>query len=330
MSDCERVKKVLSKKQKSLFKKKGVVATGIGYKVIDGEQTNILSLICSVDEKITSSKLRKRDMVPSILSGIQTDVIETGIIKALRTSRHRPMPGGVSIGHVKISAGSSGPVVRGTINEVRYILSNNHVLACSNDAIIGDHILQPGTHDGGVYSSDHIAELSDFVPISFMGIPSDCPISNKVTGMINGILRIIGSKTRLQSVIQTEDNLVDAAIARPLKDEDISDEIIEIGTIVGVMDPFLGMKIQKSGRTTKLTTGEITQIDVTVNVQYGAGKIATFTDQFMAGKMCEGGDSGSAVLDMNKNLVGLLFGGSDTSMVASKITNVFKLLDVHL
>jgi hypothetical protein len=105
---------------------------------------------------------------------------------------------------------------------------------------------------------------------------------------------------------------------------------MEVGKIVGVKNPVLGMKIKKSGRTTGLTTGEITQVGATVKVQYGAGKIATFTDQFMAGPMCEGGDSGSAVLDMDNNLVGLLFAGSDTTMVAGRIENVFELLNIHL
>ena len=141
---------------------------------------------------------------------------------------------------------------------------------------------------------------------------------------------MIGSKTRLQSVIQAEANLVDAAIARPLQDANLSDEIMEIGKIEGVKSALLGMKIKKSGRTTGITTGEITQVDVTVNVQYGEGKIATFEDQIMAGKMCEPGDSGSAVLTEDNYICGLLFAGSDTAMIASRIENVFDLLNVQL
>ena len=40
---------------------------------------------------------------------------------------------------------------------------------------------------------------------------------------------------------------------------------------------------------------------------------ARFSDQLMAGAMSQGGDSGSAVLDDRKRLVGLLFAGSDTT-----------------
>jgi hypothetical protein len=123
---------------------------------------------------------------------------------------------------------------------------------------------------------------------------------------------------------------VDAAIARPLDGADVSDQILEIGVIQGTIQGELGMAIKKSGRTTGLTTGEILQIDVSVNVQYGTGRIARFTDQLMAGAMSQGGDSGSAVLDENNRLVGLLFAGSDTSTVINRIENVFSELGVSL
>ena len=72
------------------------------------------------------------------------------------------------------------------------------------------------------------------------------------------------------------------------------------------------------------------QVDVSVNVQYGEGKIALFTDQLMAGAMSQGGDSGSAVLDDTNRLVGLLFAGSDTTTVINRIENVFSLLGVSV
>ncbi|NIU63493.1 MAG: hypothetical protein GWN66_23410, partial [Pseudomonas stutzeri] len=87
---------------------------------------------------------------------MQTDVQETGVIRALQdhTAKWRPAPGGVSIGHVDITAGTLGClVVRG---DHIYILSNNHVLANSNEAEPGDAILQPGPHDGGTMD-DQIA-----------------------------------------------------------------------------------------------------------------------------------------------------------------------------
>ena len=321
------VQKALKKKRKKLLRK-NIEAVGIGYKVKNGKQTCELAVICSVRKKLPVEEIFLKDLIPREIKGVKTDVIEVGIIKALHTERHRPAPGGVSIGHVLISAGTLGCVVKK--DSVRHILSNNHVLACSNEAKIGDSILQPGSHDSGKFPEDHIANLVDFVPINFSDIPSECPVSGVFTMVINGILWICRSKTRLQSVIQTEGNLVDAAIAQPLNGEDISDETMEIGKITGAKSAILGMKIQKSGRTTGLTQGEITQVDVSVNVQYGEDKVAQFDDQLMAGAMSAGGDSGSAVLTEDNELCGLLFAGSDQITLCNRIENVFELLSVDL
>jgi hypothetical protein len=205
------------------------------------------------------------------------------------------------------------------------------VLANSNAAQIGDPILQPGPHDGGRFPEDHIADLDHFIPINIGGLPSDCPIATGTASFLNSFARMFGSGVRLQAIDQqATENLVDAAIARPLNPDDVKDEILDIGSVQGTAEGELGMAIKKSGRTTGFTTGEIQQVDVTVNVQYGQGQIAQFTDQLMAGAMSQGGDSGSAVLDENNQLVGLLFAGSDTSTIMNRIQNVFSELGVSL
>ena len=332
-SDIVSTRNILKDARLRLLTRGNVVATGIGYKITKGQKTSTLSIVCSVVEKLPSSRLSTQDMVPETINGIPTDVVETGHIRAMqsRTDKYRPAPGGVSIGHRNITAGTLGCLVKK--NGKIFILSNNHVLANSNDAQPGDAILQPGPHDGGRFPDDHIAELYEFVPILFLvpEPPTDCPTARGVALLLNSIAKAIGSDVRLHAVsTRAEENLVDAAIARPLNEEDVSAEILEIGTIKGLIQGELGMAIKKSGRTTGLTTGEIVQVDVTVNVQYGAGRIARFTDQLMAGPMSQGGDSGSAVLDNNNNLVGLLFAGSDTSTIISRIDNVFSALGLSL
>ena len=88
-------------------------------------------------------------------------------------------------------------------------------------------------------------------------------------------------------------------------------------------------QLQKMGRTTGYTTGQITQIDVTVSVDYG-GKVGTFKNQLLAGAMSAGGDSGSAMLDMQKRVVGLLYAGSDTTTILNPIQFVLDALQVQL
>jgi hypothetical protein len=322
---------VLRNTRDQLFGRANVVATGVGYKITGGQSTSTPSIVCSVVEKVAASRLSSRDIVPATIDGIPTDVVQTGYIRALqsRTDRHRPAPGGVSIGHRDITAGTLGCLVHR--NGQTFILSNNHVLANSNEAQVGDPILQPGPYDGGRFPDDHIANLEQFVPISIVGVPSNCPIALGMATLLNGIARVLGSDARLQAVSeQAAENLVDAAIALPLNVADVSEQILEVGVIQGAAQGELGMAIKKSGRTTGLTTGQILQVDVSVNVQYGTGRIAFFTDQLMAGAMSQGGDSGSAVLDEGNRLVGLLFAGSDNSTVINRIQNVFSALKVSV
>lgn len=327
----ENTRTVLRQHENKLLQKANVVATGLGYKVSQGERTTELCVVCSVERKLPQTQLDSKDMVPATLDGLPTDVVETGPIRAFqsRTDKIRPAPGGVSIGHPNITAGTLGCIVRK--NDERFILSNNHVLANSNAAQNGDPILQPGPVDGGIMPADQIAVLSDFVPIQFPDAPSDCSIATGATRAANFIAELLASKARLRAVTtQAGPNLVDAAIARPLEDADVLDEILEIGTIQDVGVAQLGMAVQKSGRTTGFTRGQILQVDVTVNVQYGPGQVATFTDQVMSGAMSQGGDSGSAVLDENNNLVGLLFAGSDNSTIINRIEHVFSAFGVTL
>lgn len=277
------------------------------------------------------ASLSSKDLIPRELDDVPTDVIETGPIRAFQapTERFRPAPGGVSIGHQNITAGTLGCWVHRDGQWM--ILSNNHVLANSNDATPGDAILQPGPHDGGSAANDQIAKLEDFVTIQFTEIPSDCNIAGNVVSLLNWVARLLGSNTQLRAFkTMAAENLVDAAIARPLREEDVKPEILNIGAIVGTASADLGTAVKKSGRTTGYTEGEILQVDVTANVQYGAGRVAQFRDQLMAGAMSQGGDSGSAVLDGENRLVGLLFAGSDQSTIINRIQNVFSALRLAL
>lgn len=330
-ADLDTARKTLARHRAKLLGQANVVATGIGYKVTGGEQTQDLCIVCSVTEKVGEPDLAARDRVPPQMDGVMTDVVQTGPLRAFqsRTDRFRPAPGGVSIGHRDITAGTLGCLVRR--DGTTYILSNNHVMANSNNAAPGDPILQPGPHDGGAVDTDRIAVLTDFVTITFNQAPSDCPVGQGAASVLNSIAKILGSSTRLEPIrIQADDNLVDAAIARPIQEGDVLDEILEIGTINGSATGELGMSIKKSGRTTEFTTGTVQQIDVTADVQYGPGQVARFADQLMAGPMSQGGDSGSAVLSADNELVGLLFAGSDNSTIINRIEHVFTGLNVSL
>lgn len=311
-----------------LLTRRHVVGVGIGYKTKGGQVLDVLSVVVSVERKVPAAQLAPSDLIPPTLDGIPTDVVETGRFRAFQdpTRRYRPAPPGVSIGHPLVTAGTFGCVVRR--GETLFILSNNHVLAATNRGRPGDRIRQPGPVDGGTVA-DEIAELVAFVPIRFDEEPATCPWAERFARWLNAILEWIGSSHRLQAVRQPVAlNEVDAAIARPFNPADVTPAILTIGIPKGVAAPVLGMEVQKFGRTTGYTRGRILQVDVTARIDYD-GRMATFHGQAMAGAMSAPGDSGSAILDLNGRLVGLLFAGSETTTLINPIERVLQALGVE-
>ena len=308
-----------------------VVGMGVGVKWRGGEPTGDPALVVLVTQKLDRSALGKADLIPDELSGMQTDVLTVGYPFAYSvfptgiqpvaqelTTRVRPAKGGYSISHPDVSAGTLGTCVYdilpgGTVTPPQpgvgipnryYLLSNNHVIANSNAASIGDPILQPGTADGGTDPADRIANLTRFIPIR---------LSPPVP-------------------LEEQNNLVDAAIAEGPFDL-LDREIYWSGRVRGWRrkeDVTVGTVVQKTGRTTRYTTGRITVLDASVDVNYGGGRVARFVDQIITTNMSAGGDSGSLVTTLDNVAVGLLFAGSEVAMIANQIENVRALLRVEV
>jgi len=307
-----------------------VVGLAEGIKWKNGKPTGEPALIVLVTHKLEKGQVDPKDLVPSKLSDMQTDVLAVGFLFAggdaessgagIQTlaKRVRPAQGGYSVGHKNITAGtiatcvydilpggSVSPPVHGVgIPAKYYILSNNHVLANSNDASLGDDVLQPGPYDGGTDPADLIANLTRFIPITF------------------------NPPTPLAS----QNNLVDCAIAEG-QFHDINRAIYWIGHVRAwrrKANVTVGTVVKKTGRTSNFTTGRIIAINATVDVGYGGGRVARFKDQIVTTNMSAPGDSGSLVVTVDNVAVGLLFAGSSTSMIANQIEHVRSLLRVEV
>lgn len=311
--------KIFQENQDMFFAKQNVVGVGIGHKIKNGQDMDEECITVFVSQKLDKALLKDSDLIPENLSGLKTDVVETGVIlagEALASQneevvaeslarRIRPAMGGYSVGHYRITAGTIATMVYDNIGDYGippkfYILSNNHVLANSNDASIGDPILQPGPIDGGTIPSDIIAYLSRYIPIKFIS-GSTIPI-----------------------------NYVDAAIAEG-QFHDLNREIYWIGYITGINNnPQIGNIVRKTGRTTNFTTGKILATNAIVDVNYGSGRVARFADQIITTNMSAGGDSGSLLCDISRKAVGLLFAGSSSITIFNRIANVQSLLGIKL
>ncbi len=316
---------------RQLLAKRNVVGVGLGYKVTNGATTDELSLVVSVTRKLAISALSPADLVPQTVGGIRTDVVEIGNLRAFRPGPRdswRPVvPPGVSVGHYRTTTGTFGCLVRR--GGEHFMLSNNHVLADSNKGHEGDPILQPGPVDGGT-ARDVVAYLADYVPLDFGTAEAQCPIASWAAKLLNYVAGAFKSSHRLEAVRCTPGlNSVDAALARPISEGLLGDQILSIGRPSGIGLATLGTHVQKTGRTTGHTRGTITQIDATVRIDYH-GPAAMFSGQMLAGPMSQPGDSGAAILDTDRRVVGLLFAGSEAATVINPIDEVLSALDVEL
>jgi hypothetical protein len=93
---------------------------------------------------------------------------------------------------------------------------------------------------------------------------------------------------------------------------------------------MVGQTVKKTGRTTNFTTGRITAVNATVDINYPGGRVARMKDQIVTTNMSAGGDSGSLVMTLDNVAIGLLFAGSAQSMIANQIENVRTLLKVEV
>jgi hypothetical protein len=319
------------------MRRSNVVGVGVGHKIKDGVNTHRKAICVLVKEKKPLAELPTAHAIPLSLGGYETDVIEVGQLVALqdRLSKLRPAPPGCSIGHYLVTAGTLGCLVKDRSTGARLILSNNHVLANMTDgtdgrASTGDQVFQPGKYDNGT-QDDVIGRLERWIPIYRDSANPGCPVAAAAERAGNKMIKMIRPNYHMKFFrVSAIENMVDAAVARPTSETVVMPEIIGIGIPAGVSHAQIGARLQKSGRTSGLTAGEVMVIGATLQVMMGDLGFATFHDQIVTSAMAEPGDSGSLVLDESRKAVGLLGAGSDKATILSSIQNVLDLLDVDL
>jgi len=221
--------------------------------------------------------------------GDETDVRVVGLVRAA-TGGAPPRPGpsrrvlrpGASVAHPDVTAGTLGAFGRDGSGRV-VMVSNNHVLADTDRASVGDPVLSPGPADGGRPDVDRVATLTAFERLSTAG------------------------------------NLLDLAVAALDDLSHVGGNTVPEGELSGVAAELLdGVAVAKVGRTTGHTTGSVTAVELDgVTVDYGRGDLFTFDDclevEGDGGAFSAGGDSGSIVYERDgREAVGLLFAGSTT------------------
>ncbi|WP_459195709.1 DNA/RNA non-specific endonuclease [Wukongibacter baidiensis] len=335
--DFEKIKLVLRSEAVKYLNSPNINSVGIGYRIKNGKKTDEIVIQFTVDQKIKLEALGKLDdekgeLIPKFFeyedekgkkTEIRTDVIQRRyepsykIVERIesnsRKTRHEVISPGISIGNINsLGAGTLGCIVYENSTGNPCILSNWHVLE-GDKGKIGDDIIQPGFFDD---NSDVEENVVGKLVRSNLGLSGDCAIAS-------------------------------------INNRVFSDKIHDIAiTPKRLAEVELGDKVIKSGRTTGVTHGIVSRIEVTVKLNYGgetgARNIGCFDispdPNFPAenGEISMAGDSGSIWLikdrDSNETtdiIAGLHFAGESSSSdsefaLACNITSVFKKLNISL
>ncbi len=261
---------------------------------------------------------------------LQADTTKTGSgrVQVFQTNTNQaaeslPISLGTSGGNAddKVTQGNTITCCSGTLGSLLtrdgtlYILSNNHVLARSDQATAGEPIIQPGLIDAncGTAGTHTVANLTSFVNLQTSGANVDAAIAQIVPGAV-----------------------------------DLSGNILSLGATAtgGTPDPgpphqgrgiaaSIGEGVAKSGRTTGLTCSAVAVTNLRTSVSYqtqcngGTSFNVTYTDQIAisGGGFSAGGDSGSLIVDeRTADAVALLYAGSDTETVGNPVADVLAAL----
>jgi hypothetical protein len=212
--------------------------------------------------------------------------------------------------------GTLGSLV--TRGGVQYILSDNHILARSDGATVGDAIIQPGLIDTATCTTagtTTVANLSQFSNLQANPSPNiDAAIAQVIAGKVDPAGKIIylGGSVDANGV--------------PVADAP------QGGTGVPASSVAVGRPVAKSGRSTGLTCSTIeatnisTSVDYTVNCDGTGTKFtANYTNQIgvIGGDFSGEGDSGSLIVTQDTaSPLALLYAGSDTDTVGNPVADV--------
>jgi hypothetical protein len=220
---------------------------------------------------------------------------------------------------VDCCSGTLGALVEDA-SKRQYILSNNHVLAKSDHASVGNSIVQPGLIDNNCTPLGFgsgvapVAQLTGWLALSSKQTNADAAIAQVTSRAVDSGGNILELGGR-----QADGTL---AAAPP-----------GISSTGGRGESaWLNQQVAKSGRTTGLTCGGVSAVDLDVRVDYYLDcaetrpyLTKTFTHQIgiSGNQLSDAGDSGALVVDAaNAEPVGLYFaGGTDVSGVSQGVAN---------
>ncbi len=217
--------------------------------------------------------------------------------------------------------GTLGSLV--TRGGTQFILSNNHVLAKSDTAAIGDPIVEPGLIDAGLTPNTKcdptqattVANLSQFVNLEAESSASSSNIDAAIAQVVPGAVDPAGNILYLGETTDSNNVPIPAA----------PDAGVGIPATVS-------LQVAKSGRSTGLTCSSVLSVNTDTSVEYnkscdgtGANFTVIYNNQVdvTGGDFAAEGDSGSLIVSQDTaDPVALLYAGSDSDVVGNPVSQV--------
>jgi len=271
-------------------------AVGEGKKITKGKTTDIDSVVFFVEKKLDNPD----NPIPKEIDGKPTDVIETGgeILPMNFRSRVRPVKGGTS---GKVEGGSACSIGAIVFKDGEpHILTNSHCTHFGMDRTMAN-FLQPSPLDGGKILKDEVGVIKN---------PSSVQ-----AGKINKI----------------DSNIVPLNPKIPY-----SMDINQYGHYPKKwLDPKVGMRFKKVGRTTGITQGVVSHINVTASVNFSFQNqgVIQFYPCFFAlqdnWNIVNGGDSGSCVFTED-GVIGQTFAAAPNLAIFMPFRSIVEELGITL
>lgn len=308
------------------LKDDNITSVGIGYKQKDGKSTKELAIQFTVGVKAVPEllgSLGTREIPPSFnIDGVDvpTDVIQRDFKPDAKLVAE-PAPNSRKTRIDPIVPGVSVAnkrVSAGTIGCIVFDQHNGTPYILSNwhvlhgpGGAIGDDVVQPGPHDDNRVNMNRVGKLVR----SHLGAAGDCAVAT------------IETRSFLQDILE------------------LGVKVEQIG------EPELDDKVVKSGRTTNVTHGIVTRVNVIASINYGGSVGVQDVGGFEIGpdednppdngEISMGGDSGSVWLfkanngKPSKMMAGLHFAGEGAGdpnehAVACYPKSVFEKLEISL
>jgi hypothetical protein len=296
----EQIIEIKEATEKQLLKIPGVTGVAIGQKEKNGVRTGEISILVLVEKKKQETEIPENQLIPAVINGVKTDVIETGVIRLHANKGGTALESDHSSG-----VGTLGSFAFTQETTPRAVLLTNQ------------HVVMDGTNT---------TPLNGEVGPQICSICSPC--CSKVLGNVfkivlnpdvDGAIALLKPGTQIVPEVES--------IGVISSTHPITQAESDSGTFSVKLYSRKQNKVINGTVKSIHLGGSIKQHDGTLHRNYQNQILINSPDMFG-----DFGDSGSVVLDNSNRIVGLFFGGNDPGTIAfaCPIAQVESQLQIHI